>query len=143
MNTTLTNIGLLLFRVSISLFMIFGHGLGKFQKLISGNEIKFLDPFGIGAYASFSLAAFAEFFASILLLFGIFTRLSSFSLIITMTIAVFIAHSDDPFSSKEKPLLYLASYVLIFLLGPGKYSLQTFLNKRVIKSKGLIKSILS
>ena len=143
MNSLLSNMGLLIFRLSISLSMLFGHGLGKFQKLISGNEIKFLDPIGIGAYASFSFAVFTEFFMSILLIFGIFTRISSLSLVITMSMAVFIAHADDPFSSKEKALLYLFAYVLIFLLGPGKYSMHSWLNKKAIISNKIIKSILS
>ena len=113
-----SNFGLLIFRLAISAFMLFGHGLGKLQKLLSGDEIKFLDPFGLGAAFSFSLKVFAEFFASILIALGLFTRLSSTSLIITMGIAVFIAHADDPFAQKEKALLFLASYILIFLLGP-------------------------
>ena len=122
--------------------MLFGHGLGKFQKLLSGDEIKFLDLFGFGAAFSFSLAVFAEFFASILITLGLFTRLSSTSLIITMSIAVFIAHAADPFARKEKAILYLASYILLFLLGPGKYSLKTWLDKKILSSNKIIKFIL-
>ena len=122
--------------------MFLGHGLGKFQKLISGAEIKFLDPFGLGATTSFSLAVFSEFFASALLIFGLFTRFSTLSLIITMAVAAFIAHSDDPFGTKEKSLLFLVSYILLFLTGPGKYSLQTLINKKFNKFNEWIKFIL-
>ena len=142
MNTFLNNAALLLFRVSISAFMLFGHGLGKVQKLFSDSEIKFLDPFGLGATFSLTLAAFAEFFASILLILGLFTRFGSISLIITMAVAAFIAHADDPFSRQEKSLMYLVSYILLFLTGPGKYSLQTWVDKKINKSKGLIKFLL-
>ncbi len=136
------NIGLLIFRVSISAFMMFGHGLGKFQKLLSGDEIKFLDPFGLGPLFSFSLAVFAEFFAAGLIILGLFTRISSLSLIITMAVAAFIAHAGDPFSKQEKALMFLASYVLLFLIGPGKYSLQTWMNKKIKNSNKLIKYLL-
>ena len=122
--------------------MFLGHGLGKFQKLISGAEIKFLDPFGLGATTSFSLAVFSEFFASALIIFGLFTRFSSLTLIVTMAVAAFIAHSDDPFGTKEKSLLFLVSYILLFLTGPGKYSLQTLINKKFNKFNEWIKFIL-
>ncbi|MCB0742635.1 MAG: DoxX family protein [Ignavibacteriae bacterium] len=122
--------------------MFLGHGLGKFQKLISGAEIKFLDPFGLGATTSFSLAVFSEFFASALIIIGLFTRFSSLTLIVTMAVAAFIAHSDDPFGTKEKSLLFLVSYILLFLTGPGKYSLQTLINKKFNKFNEWIKFIL-
>jgi len=142
MNTFMINIGLLIFRVSLSALMLFGHGLGKFQKLLSGNEIKFLDPVGFGAALSFSLVVFAEFFASIFLAVGLFTRFNSLSLVITMAVAVFIAHAEDSFASKEKALLYLVGYILLFLIGSGKYSFQPWLNKRLKSSNKFIKFIL-
>ena len=142
MNDKFQNLALFIFRVSISAFMLFGHGLGKFQKLISGNEIKFLDPFGLGATFSLTIATFAEFFASAFIVLGLFTRFSSLSLIVTMAVAVFIAHAGDPFAKQEKALMYLASYILLFLTGPGKYSLQTWFDKKIHKSNGLIKFLL-
>jgi len=137
-----TNFALLIFRVSIGSFMLFGHGLGKFQKVLSGAEIKFFNFAGLGTTVSLYLSTFAEFFASILLIFGLFTRFSTLTLIINMSVAAFIAHADDSFATKEKALLYLASTLLIFLVGSGKFSLQTILNKRLKNSNGLIKFIL-
>lgn len=142
MNDFFRDLGILIFRISINSFMLFGHGLGKLQKLMSGVEIKFLDPFGIGAKVSFSLAVFAEFFAAALLILGLFTRLSSLSLIITMAVAAFIAHADDPFLKQEKALMYLASYILLFFIGPGKYSLQTLFNKKMPKVSNVVKFFL-
>jgi putative oxidoreductase len=122
--------------------MLFGHGLGKFQKLLSGDEIKFLDPFGLGITFSFALATFAEFFAAALIILGLLTRISSLSLIVTMGVAAFIAHADDPFSQQEKALMYLASYVLLFLSGPGNYSLQTWFDAKIKKSNKIIRFLL-
>jgi putative oxidoreductase len=40
-----------------------------------------------------------------------------------MLVAAFIAHAGDPFSGKEKALMYAAGFLAISLLGAGKYSI--------------------
>jgi len=40
-----------------------------------------------------------------------------------MAVAAFIVHGDDPFGTKEKALLYLAFFIVIALVGPGKFSI--------------------
>lgn len=139
----LNDVALLIFRVSISSFMLFGHGLKKFNRLISGEEIKFFDPLGIGASLSLSLAVLAEFFAAGLIIIGLFTRLNSLSLIFTMFVAGFVYHADDSFDSKEKALMYLVSYLLLFLMGPGKYSMQSLLMKTNSNKNRFAKFILN
>lgn len=137
----LSDLGLLIFRVSLGAFMFFGHGLGKLIKLFSGEEIKFIDLFGISPFISFTLAAFAEGIASVMVAAGLFTRLGSLSLVATMAVAAFIAHADDPFARKEKALLFLVSYLLLFLTGPGKYSLHTLLSKKLKRSSSFIRFV--
>ncbi len=141
--TKLNDFALLIFRVTISSFMLFGHGLGKFNRLISGNEIKFFDPFGIGQQFSLALAVFAEFFAAGLIILGLFTRFSSISLIITMFVAGVIYHADDPFGGKEKALMYLVSYILLFITGPGKYSLHSLLKTKIKSKNRIVRFLLS
>ena len=116
------NFALLVLRVAFSAFMMV-HGYGKLQSLTAGGEIQFGDPIGIGAPASLALAVFAEFFCSILLILGLATRLAVIPLIITMLVAVFIAHGGDDFGKKELGLHYLVVYLFIFIAGPGKYSI--------------------
>jgi putative oxidoreductase len=41
----------------------------------------------------------------------------------TMLVAAFIVHLDDPFKRKELALLYLVGFLIVLLMGPGKYSL--------------------
>lgn len=142
MKSNLNNTALFMFRVSVSSFMFFGHGLGKFEKLLSGNEIKFSDPLGLGVTTSFYLAVFAEAISSIFIMAGLFTRINSLFLIVTMSIAAFIAHADDPFSGKEKALLFLVSYIFIFLVGPGKVSLQNLFKKYLSKKNKGVKFLL-
>ena len=118
----LTDFGLALLRIGISLMMIFGHGLGKFQKLIAGN-FEFPNPIGIGSTPSLFLAVMGEFIAPILIIIGYKTRLASIPAAITMAVAYFAVHFSDPFKAQEKALLYLLVFVVIGLVGPGKYSL--------------------
>jgi putative oxidoreductase len=114
-------VGLALLRILPSVFLL-THGIPKFQKLISGN-FEFGDPIGIGAAPSLFLATVAEFVCAILLILGYKTRLVAIPPAIVMLVAVFAVHSSDPFGVKEKPLLYLAFFIVIILLGPGRYSI--------------------
>lgn len=106
------------------------HGVPKLMKLFSDAEIKFADPFGFGAVPSLLLAVFAEFFCSILIILGLGTRLATIPLLITMLVAAFHAHANDPFGSKEKPLLFALLYFLFLVFGGGKYSFDQWNNKR-------------
>lgn len=121
---------LLIFRITVGIFML-THGFPKLLKLLSGDEIQFLDPYGLGLVTSFALATFAEFLCSILVILGLGTRLAVIPLMITMATAVIFAHAEDPFSTKEKPLLFFLIFALLFVFGSGHYSLD-----RVITRKG-------
>lgn len=106
------------------------HGYPKFLMLFNDGPIHFADPIGIGETASLVLAMFAEFFCSIFLIFGLGTRFSALTLLITMLVAALIVHSADAFSSKEMPLLYAAIYTFILIAGAGKYSVDNWLVNR-------------
>lgn len=112
-----------IFRILIAFFIFYGHGWSKLMSVFGG-EFQFLDPIGIGPTASLILAAFAEGICSLLIIAGFWTRLASLLLIINMSIAVFFVHfpGGDWFGDMELPLLYLVSFITIFLLGPGKFS---------------------
>lgn len=122
--------GLLLLRIGVGLMMALSHGLPKVKKLFGGGEIKFPDPIGVGAGASLFLAGSAEFFASLALVIGVGTRLMTVPLAFTMVVAVFIVHADDPFKKQEFGLLYLTAYVVLFLAGPGRFSVDAWLARR-------------
>ena len=122
--------GLLIIRLGIGLMMAFSHGLGKVQKLMAGGPYQWADPLGIGAGLSLFLAGGAEFFCSLALAVGLFTRLASLPLAFTMVVAVGVVHWADPFKKKEFALLYLFAYLLIFLAGPGRYSIDAWMKDR-------------
>lgn len=124
---TYTNLASLILRLSFGGMML-THGWGKFNRLISGN-LSFGDPIGIGEAPSLVLAVIGEFICPILLMIGYKTRISSIPPAITMLVAAFIVHADDPWGKKEFPLLYFFGFLVIFLLDSGKYSLDWKLKK--------------
>jgi putative oxidoreductase len=133
-NQGLAQVWLLLLRISVGGFML-THGYPKLQKLLSGEEIQFMDLMGIGQTPSFVLTVFAEAFCSVLLILGFGTRLAALALAITMGVAAFIAHSADPFAKKESALLYLLIYLTLLVFGPGKYSVDSLFSKGGGKKK--------
>tara|TARA_R110002049_G_scaffold98432_1_gene239637 strand:- start:5799 stop:6182 length:384 start_codon:yes stop_codon:yes gene_type:complete len=122
-NSIKTNIGLALLRIVPALLIILNHGISKLENLFSGEEIKFPDPIGIGASPSLFLAVIGEVLCPFFLILGFKTRWFAIPSAITMFVAAFIQHGEDPFSRKEMALLYFLIFVVIFLLGPGKYSI--------------------
>ena len=123
------NVCLLLVRISVGSFLL-THGLPKLSRLTSGEEIKFADPFGFGPFFSLVLVVFAEVVCSILVILGLATRLASIPPIITMLVAAFHAHINDPFGTKEKPLLFLLIFIVLLVFGSGKYSIDQKLSRK-------------
>lgn len=121
----MNNIGLLLLRIVFCGAMIYGHGLGKLNKLIAGN-LNFSDPIGIGEAPTLFLAVFSEFIAPIFILIGFKTKFFSFFPAATMFVAAFVVHLGDPFSRIEKAILFLAVFVFFMISGPGKYSIDKY-----------------
>lgn len=128
-HTRYHDVVLLLLRLTFGLSMAYAHGWPKLQKLMAGGEVKFLDFLGLGPEVSMGLAVFAELGCALLLAVGLFTRLASIPLIITMFVAVFVAHWGDPYSDMEKGLLFLTPYLCILLAGPGWYSIDAQVRK--------------
>ena len=117
-----TDIALLGARFGIAALML-THGIPKLIMLFSGQPIQFPPVLGMSAEFSLALAVGAEVLCSIFVLIGFGTRLVVIPLAITMIIAAFLIHGNDPLSVKEPALQYLLVYVVLFLTGSGKYSL--------------------
>ncbi|MFD2035088.1 DoxX family protein [Belliella marina] len=122
------DIALLVLRAGAGLMMA-THGWAKLSDF-SANLQTFPDLIGLGSAVSLQLVIFAEFFCALFLAIGFLTRLSLIPLIITMCVAAFIAHGGDPFSVQEMSLLYLTVFVSLFLLGPGKWSVDGQIKKK-------------
>ena len=120
-NPLSSDAGLLILRLLAGGTML-THGFPKFLKLLSGN-LEFADPLGMGPEVSFILVVFAEFICSLLIIFGLTTRLALVPIFITMAVGCFVVHAGDDFGAKELPFLYMGMYIVLFFTGPGKYSI--------------------
>lgn len=125
---TALNIGLLLMRFALGGLMIANHG---WLKVINYETLKvdFIDFMGLGSHVSLILAIVAEILCSILLIFGLYTRVALLALIITMLVAM-SAHSWNIFEKAELSCIFLLCYVFLFLTGPGEKSIDARMNKR-------------
>lgn len=119
-NTRYIHLVLLVVRVSIAILML-THGYPKLTKLLAG-DMQFADPIGLGAGLSLVLVVFAECLCSILIGIGLATRLAAIPLIINMFVAAFVVFASAPIAKKEFPILYLLIYLILLVVGSGKYS---------------------
>ncbi len=129
-NSRSLDIALLLMRLAFGGLMIINHGWGKLQKLLDGPPIKFADPLGVGNPLSLQLAVLGEVICPILLVIGLFTRWAAIPALITMLVAAWIIHGGDPFKEQEKALMFAVAYLVLFLTGPGRYSIDTWWKNR-------------
>jgi putative oxidoreductase len=121
------NTSMLLLRLTLGILMM-AHG---YDKLIHLNEYKatFLNFLGIGSTGSLLLVVFAEFFCALFIVIGLFTRIVTIPLIITMAVVVFQVHILDFFGKAELGSLYLTGYLVLLMCGPGKVSIDGIAGK--------------
>ena len=119
---------LLIFRVVVSASLM-THGYSKLIRLIEGNIWGRTHLF-FNEELSLVLITFAEFFCPIFVALGFWTRFFTLPIIYAFLVIVFDVHIDDPFSKMEKGILFLVSYLLIFMLGPGKLSVDNLISKK-------------
>lgn len=118
------DLGLLLLRLLPFAFLAFNHGIGKFNKLTAGGEIKFYDFDGaVPAGLALALAVVGELIAPLFIMLGLYTRFATIPVFITMVVAAFGAHADSPLKEGEHALLFGIFALILFFIGPGKYSL--------------------
>ena len=117
------NLALLLLRLGFGGLML-THGIPKLEKLSDPSQ--FGDPIGVGPTASLILCLIGEVLAPALLIIGFKTKLAAIPAAITMAVAAFIVHGGDPLRKKELALLYFIAFIVMYLAGPGKYSVDGY-----------------
>lgn len=123
------DVAILITRVAVAALMLY-HGLPKLVTLFSGDPIQFPGLFGMSPAFALGLTVFAEVFCSIFILVGFGTRLAVIPLAITMLVAVLMIHAADPFTNKEPGIHFLLLYVVLFITGSGRYSVDGLIQKK-------------
>lgn len=127
------NISLLLlaFRILFGILLM-THGVQKWMQF-SQLSANFPDPLAVGSDISLGLAIFGEVICSIGFILGIGYRLAILPMIFTMGVAFFVIHEGDPFAVKELAFVYMIVYIIMFIIGPGRYALDRYLAVSIAK----------
>ena len=121
------NLGMLVLRSGIGILLA-AHG---YDKLIHFSTIQphFINFIGLGQTVSLSLTIFAEFFCSIFLILGLFTRLACIPILILMLVILVKITHGNIFGDGEKASLYFMGTLALLFCGPGKISMDGMIGK--------------
>jgi putative oxidoreductase len=102
-----------------------------YDKMVHFQEYsgQFMNFMGLGTKVSLSLAIFAEFFCSLLVIIGLFTRLACIPIIFLLCVALFKVHGGDVFGDGQPATLYLIGFVVLLFTGAGKVSVDSMISK--------------
>lgn len=109
--------------------LFFTHGL---DKMMNFNELVSAYPsvLGFGSYMTLMVTIFCEFCCSLFLIAGLLVRLMTVPMIVAMGVAFFDIH-DAILPEGELALIYLIVFLILFVAGPGRYSLDYLIDTKV------------
>lgn len=116
--------------------MFFIHGLGK---MMNFSELSMTYPsvFGLGSYMTLMLAIFTEFCCSLFLIAGLLFRIMLLPMIVAMAVAFFDIH-DGFLPEGELALIYMSVFIILYFVGPGRFSFDYLIDVKFKKDKALI-----
>ena len=114
--------------------LFFSHGLDKMMNfnLLVDN---YPSVFGFGSYMTLMVSIFCEFCCSLFLIAGLLVRLTVIPMMIAMAVAFFDVH-DGMFPEGELALIYLIMFIILYITGPGKFSIDYLIDKKIQKDRG-------
>lgn len=113
--------------------LFFIHGVDKMMNFSILSDT-YPSVFGLGSYMTLMLAIFTEFCCSLFLIFGLMIRVILIPMIISMAVAFFDVH-DAIISEGELSLIYLIMFLILYITGPGRYSVDYLIDMKVKKEK--------
>jgi putative oxidoreductase len=130
-NPALLSSGILIIRLTIGI-LLFTAGSGKVFGWFGGYGVeKTLQGFsqmGFSAFLTY-LSMFTEFFGSILLILGLFTRIAAFAVTINMIVATIVSLPRGFLgpTGAQTAFIFLMMSLVILLSGPLSYSIDHFI----------------
>lgn len=118
--------------------LFFTHGL---DKMMNFNELSYTYPdvLGFGSYMTLMVTIFCEFCCSLFLIAGLLVRIMTIPMIIAMGVAFFDVH-DAMMPEGELALIYFIMFMILFFVGPGRYSVDYLIDNRFRKETAPDKS---
>ena len=113
--------------------LFFTHGLDKMMNFNS-IVVNYPSVLGFGSYMTLMVSIICEFGCSLFLIAGLLVRIITIPMIISMGVAFFDVH-DAMMPEGEQALIYFVIFILLFLVGPGRYSVDHLLDVRFQKEK--------
>lgn len=113
--------------------LFFIHGIDKLMNFSALSET-YPSVLGLGSYTTLMLAVFTEFCCSLFLIAGLLERIMLIPMIISMGVAFFDIH-DAMLPEGELALIYLIVFIILFLTGPGRYSVDYWIDMKFQSDK--------
>ena len=109
--------------------LFFMHGL---DKMMDFNTLSQTYPsvLGLGSYMTLMVTIFCEFACSMFLVAGLLIRVMLIPMIVAMAVAFFDIH-DGMMPEGELSLIFLIIFIVIFMTGPGRYSVDYLIDRKV------------
>ena len=123
---------LLALRIVFGLLLI-RHGIEKFANY-TDLCFTFPDPIGYGKDLALISVIFAELCCGLAFILGILYRLCMIPIIIVMGTAFFYIHGGN-IAEGELALSYLILFILMYIAGPGRYSVDAIINRYLNKDE--------
>ena len=130
-NTTKVSLLLLAVRLIFGILLM-NHGIQKWTNFQELSAV-FPDPLGVGSPLSLGLAIFGELACSMAFIIGFLYRLAMIPMVFTMAVAFFVIHGNDPFATKELAFVYLVVFILMYIIGPGKFAVDRWIRKALFQ----------
>ncbi|MBE6214999.1 MAG: DoxX family protein [Bacteroidales bacterium] len=113
--------------------LFFMHGL---DKMTSFNVLSQTYPsvLGLGSYTTLMITIFCEFACSLFLMAGLVTRIVLIPMMASMAVAFFDVH-DGMMPDGELSLIYMVVFLILFMTGPGRYSVDAIIDRKVQKDR--------
>ncbi|MCK4875378.1 MAG: DoxX family protein [Sulfurimonas sp.] len=125
----MNDIAKLVLRLTVGVMILF-HGVDKIINGIGGVKHLTVNA-GLPEFLAYGVYV-GEIVVPILILLGVYARVASLVLAFNMLIAIFLAYGGSLFTlgkhgapSFELPFLYLVISIIIFMIGSGKYAVNS------------------